>query len=143
MFAEPVRQLDDRAAGRHLVVQDDDVLAVHVADDGVDDHLVVGEPLLAPGRHRQAEQPGERGGRLGVAEVGDTTTVSVRLRSRKCSASSLIALRWSTGTEKKLCTCGGCNVIVSTRPAPEVASRSATSRAPMEMRGASFLSERA
>ena len=33
--------------------------------------------------------------------------------------------------------------MVSTRLAPAVASRSATSRPPMEMRGASFLSERA
>ena len=33
--------------------------------------------------------------------------------------------------------------MVSTRVAPAVASRSATSRAPMEIRGASFLSERA
>ena len=74
---------------------------------------------------------------------GDTTTVLLRSEERKWSASTLMAFRWSTGTEKKPCTCGACNAMVSTRVAPAVTSRSATSRAPMEIRGASFLSERA
>ncbi len=43
---------------------------VDVADDGVDDDVLVGQPLLVSGRDRQAEQPGELGSRLGVAEVG-------------------------------------------------------------------------
>src|SRR5262245_9007659 len=44
---------------------------------------------------------------------------------------------------KKPCTCGECRSIVSTRSAPAVWSRSAISRAVIEMRGRSFLSERA
>jgi hypothetical protein len=39
--------------------------------------------------------------------------------------------------------CGACSAMVSTRVAPAVANKSATNRAPIEMRGASFLSERA
>ena len=38
---------------------------------------------------------------------------------------------------------GACKVIVKTRLAPAVVSRSATRRPAMEMRGASFLSDRA
>ena len=44
---------------------------------------------------------------------------------------------------KKPCTCGECRDMVSTRPAPALARRSATIRPPIEMRGASFLSDRA
>jgi hypothetical protein len=44
---------------------------------------------------------------------------------------------------KKPCTCGECSIMVITWVAPAVSSRSATSRAVIEMRGASFLSERA
>ena len=47
------------------------------------------------------------------------------------------------GTPKKPCTCGECRTIVITWVAPAVSSRSATRRAVMQMRGASFLSERA
>jgi hypothetical protein len=47
------------------------------------------------------------------------------------------------GTEKNPCTWGACSAIVITRSAPAVAIRSATSRPAIEMRGASFLSERA
>ena len=54
-----------------------------------------------------------------------------------------MAVSWSTGTEKKPCTCGAWSVIVITRWTPAVASRSATRRPPIEMREASFLSERA
>ena len=67
---ELVHQLDDRAAGGDLVVEDDGLLAGHVADDRVDHDLVVGLALLAAGRDRHAEQPGEQRGGLGVAEVG-------------------------------------------------------------------------
>jgi hypothetical protein len=55
-----------------------------VADDRVDDHGVVGEPLLAAGGHRQSEQPRELRGGLGVPEVrrhhdgvGEVATVVV------------------------------------------------------------------
>ena len=44
---------------------------------------------------------------------------------------------------KKPCTCGACSVIVTTRSAPAVLSMSATRRPPIEMREASFLSDRA
>ena len=44
---------------------------------------------------------------------------------------------------KKPCTCGACSVIVTMRSAPAVLSMSATRRPPMEMREASFLSDRA
>ena len=82
-------------------------------------HPVVGEPLLAAGRDRQAEQPGERGWRvLALPRSGETTTALDRSWSRKWSASSPQRVRWSTGTEKKPCTCGECSVIVSTRLAP-------------------------
>ena len=46
-------------------------------------------------------------------------------------------------TLKNPCTWGACRVIVSTRLAPAVTSRSAVNRPAIEMRGASFLSERA
>ena len=59
----------------------------------------------------------------------------------KWSASTATAFRWSTGIEKKPCTCGECRSIVTTRVAPASASMSATSRAPIEIRGASFLSD--
>ena len=49
----------------------------------------------------------------------------------------------SVGTPKKPCTCGECSTIVITWVAPAVSRRSATSRAVMQMRGASFLSDRA
>ena len=74
---------------------------------------------------------------------GLTTTVLVRSAERKWSASTPIAVRWSTGTEKNPCTCGACSAIVSTRSTPAATSRSATSRPPIEIREASFLSERA
>ena len=80
---------------------------------------------------------------LALPRSGETTTVLSRSRPRKWSASSPIAVRWSTGTEKKPCTCGACSVIVSTRSAPAVVSMSATSRPAIEMREASFLSDRA
>ena len=80
---------------------------------------------------------------LALPRSGETTTALLRSVSRKCSASTPSALRWSTGTEKKPCTCGACSVIVSTRLTPAVTSRSATSRPPSEIREASFLSERA
>ena len=54
-----------------------------------------------------------------------------------------MAVRWSTGVEKKPCTWGACSAIVSTRWQPAVEIMSATSRPPSEMREASFLSERA
>jgi predicted ATPase/DNA-binding CsgD family transcriptional regulator len=74
---------------------------------------------------------------------GDTTTVPDRSWPLKWSAISRSACRWSTGTEKKPCTCGACSVIVSTRLAPAVTSRSATSRPPIETLGMAFLSDRA
>ncbi len=80
---------------------------------------------------------------LALPRSGDTTTVSERSWPWKWSASTPSAVRWSTGTEKKPCTCGACSVIVSTRVTPAVSSRSATSRPPSEMREASFLSDRA
>ena len=54
-----------------------------------------------------------------------------------------MAVKWSTGMEKKPCTCSACRSIVSTRLAPAVFSKSAIRRPAMEIRGASFLSERA
>ena len=54
-----------------------------------------------------------------------------------------MAVRWSTGVEKKPWTCGACSAIVRTRWQPAVEIMSATSRPPREMREASFLSERA
>ena len=60
---EPLQQLDDRAAGGDLVVEDDGPLAGDVADDRVDDDLVVGEPLLAAGRDGQARAAARRGSR--------------------------------------------------------------------------------
>ena len=80
---------------------------------------------------------------LALPKSGDTTTASVRSWPWKWSASTPSAVRWSTGTEKKPCTCGACRVIVITRLAPAATSRSATSRPPIESREASFLSERA
>ncbi|RYZ27488.1 MAG: fibronectin type III domain-containing protein, partial [Propionibacteriaceae bacterium] len=50
---------------------------------------------------------------------------------------------WSVGTRKNACTCGACSVIVRILSTPAVASRSATRRPPIEIRGASFLSDRA
>ena len=54
-----------------------------------------------------------------------------------------MAVRWSSGIEKKPCTWGACRVMVTTRFTPAVAIMSATSLPPIEMRDASFLSERA
>jgi hypothetical protein len=64
------KHLQDRAAVGNLVVQHDDVLPLHVADERVDDDSVVAHTLLAAGRHRQAEAPSEMRGFLGVAEIG-------------------------------------------------------------------------
>ena len=80
---------------------------------------------------------------LALPRSGETTTEFVRSVPRKWSASTPSAVRWSTGTEKKPCTCGAWRFIVSTRCAPAVEMRSATSRPPSEMRDASFLSDRA
>ena len=80
---------------------------------------------------------------LALPRSGETTTVPDRSWLRKYPASSRSAFRWSTGTEKNPCTCGECSVMVSTRLAPAVISRSATRRAPIDTRGMSFLSERA
>ena len=66
---QDAEQLDDRTRGGDLVVQHDDVPALHVADDAVDHHRVVGEAALGPGGDREAQVPGELGGHLGVAEV--------------------------------------------------------------------------
>jgi hypothetical protein len=41
---------------------------------------------------------------LALPRSGETTTESRRSPVRKWSASTLIALRWSTGTEKNPCT---------------------------------------
>ena len=64
------QHLDDRAAVGDLVVEDDHVLAVDVADDGVDHDPVVAHALLAAGRHGQLQHAGEVGRLLGVAEIG-------------------------------------------------------------------------
>ena len=50
-----------------------------------------------------------------------------------------------TGSKEGCLTgdCGACSVMVSTRLAPAVVSRSATNLPAIEIRGASFLSERA
>src|SRR6478752_2410968 len=80
---------------------------------------------------------------LALPRSGDTTTEFSRSCSRKWSASTPSAVRWSTGTEKKPCTWGACRFMVSTRSAPAVEIRSATRRPPSEMREASFLSLRA
>jgi hypothetical protein len=69
LLAQPVQQLDQRGATGDLVVDDDDVPAGHVADDGADGHLVVAVPLLGARGHRQAQPAGERGRALGVAQV--------------------------------------------------------------------------
>ncbi len=45
-----VEELDDRATGRDLVIEDDGLLAGDVADDGVDHDRVIVETLLAAGR---------------------------------------------------------------------------------------------
>ena len=143
-LAQPVEQLEHRAALGDLVVQHDHVPAGDLADDRADHHLVVGEPLLGAGRHRRRRASGRtpRPPWRCRGRGRPRRCCSGRSR-RKCAASSRSACRWSTGTLKKPCTCGECRVIASTRSAPAVASRSATSRPPMEMRGASFLSERA
>ena len=80
---------------------------------------------------------------LALPRSGLTTMESVRSVARKWSASTPIAVRWSTGVEKKPCTWGACKAIVRTRCAPAVEIMSATRRPPREMREASFLSERA
>ena len=67
---EPLQELDDGPSGGNLVVEDDRSPAGHVADDGIDDHAIVGQPLLGPGSDREAEEPGELGGGFGVAEIG-------------------------------------------------------------------------
>ena len=64
-----LQHLDDRAAVGDLVVEDDDVLAVDVADDRVDHDAVVAQALLAAGGHRQPEHAREVGRCLRVAEI--------------------------------------------------------------------------
>ena len=98
------------------------------------------EPAAMPMPRRRAKWPAC----LALPKSGETTTALDRsMVARKCDASTGSAERWSTGTEKNPCTCSACSAMVTTRVAPAVAMRSATRRPPMEMRGASFLSERA
>ena len=70
LLGQPVKQLEYGGTAGDLVVEDDHVPPGHVADDRRDDHLLVVDPLLGPGRDRHAEPAGERGRALGVAEVG-------------------------------------------------------------------------
>ena len=143
--AQVLQQFDHRRAGGDLVVEDDHVLAGGLADDGADRDLGRREMrCLAADRDRQPEPPREGRRLLGVAHVrrdhdgvGEVVAGGSGRRVRAGRAGG------RPGTLKKPCTCGACSAMVSTRPAPAVASRSATSRPPIEMRGASFLSERA
>ena len=69
-LAQPVEQLQYRAALGDLVVEHDHVAALDLADDRADGHLVVVEPLLGAGGHRYPEEAGERRRLLRVAQVG-------------------------------------------------------------------------
>ena len=68
---QPLQELEDRPAGRDLVVEHDRSSRPSTSpDDRVDHHGLVVDPLLAAGRDRQAQQPRELRRRLGVAEIG-------------------------------------------------------------------------
>ncbi len=69
LVGETVEELDDRATGGDLVVEDDGPSARDVTDDGVDDDAVVGKPAFRAGCDREPEQAGELRRVLGVAEV--------------------------------------------------------------------------
>ena len=136
---EPVEQLDDRAAGGDLVVEHDRPLAVRRHRRS---------RRSRPGRRRaaaccrprpEAEQPGELGGGLGVAEVGRDHDGVGEVLGQEVVGEDAERRSWSTGTEKKPCTCGACRVIVMTRSTPAVASRSATRRPPMRDAGGVLL----
>jgi len=79
---------------------------------------------------------------LGVAQVGETTTALDR-SAGGVPASSRSACRWSTGTEKKPCTCGECRFSVSTRLTPAVTSKVGDQAAADGDPRRAFLSDRA
>ena len=58
-LAEPVQDFHDRPAVGDFVVEDDDVLAIDVADDGVEDDAVVAQAALAAGGDRKPQHPRE------------------------------------------------------------------------------------
>ena len=68
-FAQPVQELDDRGAAGDLVVEHDDVAALHIANDRADRDPLVAVPLLRAGGYWQLKQPRERGRVLRVAQV--------------------------------------------------------------------------
>ena len=84
-LAKPVQHLHDRAAVGDLVVEDDDVLAVDVADERVDD-----DPIVARGA--SCCRPPPAASRLrakweasfALPRSGETTTVFVSRCCRKC-----------------------------------------------------------
>ncbi len=98
---------------------------------------------LAPAATGSPSRVANAAALLALPRSGDTTTVPERSCPRKWPASSRSACRWSTGTEKNPCTWLACRVIVSTRLAPALTSRSATIRPPIDTRGMCFLSLRA
>ena len=75
---------------------------------------------------------------------GDTTvSVGGSSFARKCSSSTGIANRWSTGPSKKPWICGACRSTLMMRWAPAALNRSATRRAEIGSRPRPFLSWRA
>ena len=93
-LAQLVQHLDDCAAVGDLVVDDDHVLPVDVTDDGVDHDVVVADPLLAAGGHRQPRASGRSGdAAFALPRSGETTTVFFRRRPRKWWANTSSAFR--------------------------------------------------
>src|SRR5919108_3878158 len=64
------KQLQDRSAAHDLVVENDDVAAMDIANQRRDPDLGVAQPFLRARRHRRSQPSGEGRGTLGISEIG-------------------------------------------------------------------------
>ena len=145
LLPQLVQQLDDRPRGGDLVVQHDHVLARDVADDPVDHHRVVGQPLLGARGDREVEDPGQLAGHLGVAEVrGDDHACCCRSSTDEVLGQRRDRVQVVDGDGEEAVHLRRVQVHGEhpVRPGGRRACRPPAAP-PMEIRGASFLSDRA
>src|SRR3990172_6643741 len=132
--------LHHRAGGVDLVVDQEDVFTVDLADEV--QHAGIGAvptPALLDDGERQVHLFGEVRASFTRPTSPATTTASERPLLRAYSASMCWAVMSSTGMEKKPWIWAACRSIVSTLSAPATVIMSAMSRAVMGTRGWSFL----
>ena len=143
MVAQMPKQFQNRSAVHDLVVENDDVTVAHIADQHRNSDLRVAQPFLGARRHRHSQSPGEGCGTLGISQVGRhhhpvAEIVASEILRELVERMEVIDRDTEEPVNLRRMERHGEDPIGS-----RGASRSATRRPPIEMRGASFLSDRA